>query len=213
MLHAFLHDLIESGRVTVPLAPEKAAERSVDLESLIRRLDDESQLELAFTPPELSMDAAVWALEYIENACRFLVYRELDETIIADRLRAGCPVLRSVNRTYSADLLLRYLPDVTRMAKGVGENDPLVKHLQQAAACWPLSSAGMAVVTCDSEELELILADPCLCQLYVDRIIQRTDLSRLGPAAVRDAIAAALGAHESLAPEITRAIRSYQELT
>jgi hypothetical protein len=213
MLHAFLHDLIENGRVTVPLAPEKALQPSVDLESLIRRLDDESRLELAFTPPELSIDAAVWALEFIENACRFLVYRELDETIIADRLRANCPVRRAVSRTYSVDLLLRYLPDVTRMAKGVGENDPLVKHLQQAAADWPLSSVGTAVIACDSEELELILADPSLCQLYVDRIIQRTDLSRLAPTAVRDAITAAFGVHASLGPEITRAIRNYQELT
>jgi hypothetical protein len=211
MLHDFLADLIERGRVTVALAIESTPEQFADLESRIRRLDAESRLDLAFTPPALSIDAAVWALEFIENACRFLVYRELDEAIMTDRLAHDCPGQPSVDRAYSVDLLMRYLPDVSRMAKGVGESDPLVKHLQQAGARWPLSSVGMAGIACDTGELDLILKNACLRQLYVDRIIQRTDISLLGPAAVRDAVTSALGVHPSLAPEIARAIENAQE--
>jgi hypothetical protein len=59
--------------------------------------------------------------------------------------------------------------------------------------------------------LDLIVGNACLRQLYVDRITQRTDISLLGPAAVRDAVTSALGVHPSLAPEIARAIENAQE--
>jgi hypothetical protein len=45
----------------------------------------------------------------------------------------------------------------------------------------------------------------------VDRIIQRRDTTRLTRDAIRNAIVTALGAHASLAPEMSKAIETFQE--
>jgi len=197
--------------LSFPFDSESCLETQADLEPLIKQFDAECRLDLALYPPPISITAAIWALKFIENACRFLVYRELDEHLIADRLGPACPVPVSPACIYSVDLLMRYLPDVTRMAKGVGEDDPLVKHLQRAAARWPLSSVGMCGVICECDSVEPILSDPSLCQLYADRIVERRDISRLAPVAVQDAILIALGDHSSLASEISNAVEKYQE--
>jgi hypothetical protein len=70
---------------------------------------------------------------------------------------------------------------------------------------------GIAGVTCDCAEVETILADAALRQQYVDRIIQRCDVSRLDSPVVRDCIRTAIGAYPSLAPEIAKAIEKFQE--
>jgi hypothetical protein len=46
--------------------------------------------------------------------------------------------------------------------------------------------------------------------MYVDRIIARGDRSRLRNAEVRQAVAAAIGLHEELAPEISSALRTQE---
>ncbi len=232
---SFLHDLVKTGRVVVPLAPSDEAAVPAELEAAIRELDAAERLELPHTPPRLSIATAAWALSFIEKACRFLVYREFDaETIAAatsvagpavlpssvgtatfgsEALEASCPAASPAERAYSADLFLRYLPDITRLARGVGERDPLVDQLQRMAEHWPLSSVGMSGVTCAPDDLDPILSNPSLCRLYVDRIIERSDTTRLQPPTVREAVRVALGAYPSLAPAISEAMKGIEEQT
>jgi hypothetical protein len=208
---SFLHDLVTYGRVVVSPTPESTSVPSPELENAIRELDQVARLELGHTPPALHLPTALWALGIIENACRFLVYRQYEPQVISEVLHAPAPDVPGASGIYSADLLLRHLPEIERMARGIGESDPLVEVLRRLGQRWPLSSVGMPDVACEAADLVPIFSDPCLCQLYIDRIIERADLARLDSPRVRDAVCTALGAYPSLAPDVSDAIKRLEE--
>ena len=112
----FLRELLEQGQVTVPLAP--APVELAKLHEAIARIEARERLELAGDAPALSPAAAAWGLGMIENACRFLVYREFEAEDIAAVMTVKCPQPPSPGVCYSADLFLRYLPDVDNNSPG-----------------------------------------------------------------------------------------------
>ena len=101
---------------------------------------------------------------------------------------------------YSADLSLRFLPDAWRLARDASESDPLVSFLLKTANRWPLSSVGISSTSISS--VDGFATDPSLLALYVDRIIERRDNSRLDDPRVRESIRRAVGAHDVLAPAL-----------
>jgi len=126
--------------------------------------------------------------------------------VIHARLGIACPRPPDPVTCYSVDLLLRYLPDVAAMAHGIAEDDPLVESLRELGRQWPLSSVGMPEL--GTVDPGAFVDDPSLRALYVDRILERRDTSRLDHPAVRAAVQAALGLHHELAPEIISALET-----
>jgi hypothetical protein len=122
-------------------------------------------------------------------------------------LAAACPPGDPQSVHYSVDLTFRYLPDLYKLARSASQQDVLLTHLARWAVDWPLSSVGMAGV--EPVELDDWVNDPCLLGLYVDRVIARNDVSRLGDRRVREAVEQALGLFPDLAPKIARAIADY----
>jgi hypothetical protein len=205
----FLHDLIERGRVAVPLAPGEADGEK--LREAIARVDAQERLELVGDAPAPSPAAALWGLGMVENACRFLVYREFEAEDIAEVMQVSCPEPASPGVCYSADFFLRYLPDVIKLAQGMGQADPLVKHLRALAARWPLSSVGVAGISCQAKDVEAFIGHPSLRQLYLDRIAASGDVSRLDVSALRRDMRAAIGNYPQLAPRIAEALAALPE--
>jgi len=116
----------------------------------------------------------------------------------------ACPQPLSADAIYSADLLLRYLGDLMTMARAVADRDILVTELSRLAGQWPLSSIGAAKIDpnqLDVRAVDMVMADRCLRQLYIDRVIARRDLSRLEHPGVRDGVHEALGLYHELWPE------------
>jgi MoxR-vWA-beta-propeller ternary system domain bpX4 len=103
----FLRDLIETGRVTLPLARGDQGDADHGIRDSIVAYDADCRSDLAHSPPVLSLPAALWGLQVIEQGCRLLVYRELDEGAVKDSLSLPCPEERSASRSYSTDLFLR----------------------------------------------------------------------------------------------------------
>jgi hypothetical protein len=194
----FLHSLATDGRVRVAAARGETADVAA-IEQAIRAADAAVRPTLAGDAPPLSLVAAAWALDLLEWGCRFLVHREHDAAAVAAALGRLCPEAPSPSACYSADLFLRHLPDLYRLARGVADDDPLVVQLAAVGRAWPLSSVGMALtgeVDCSS-----FMPDPALRQLYADRILARGDVGRLGDGAVRQAVRESVGDHgAALAP-------------
>ncbi|MBM4077860.1 MAG: hypothetical protein FJ267_19700 [Planctomycetes bacterium] len=94
---------------------------------------------------------------------------------------------------YSVDLVFRFLPDLVRIVKGMNSSDPLLERLKEWGRQWPLSSVSIPdlLVT----EIEPILADRCLSQLYADRIIESGSTDRLNDPRVREMIRGQFGAY------------------
>lgn len=205
-LRPFLAALHESGRVRVARPPEPPEVEQAGVAEILTHWDLAVRRELAFTPPAFSLPAASWAALRLYRACQFLVFRDLSAAIVEDHLATACPEPCSPSVVYSADLTLRFLPDVISLARGIATGDPLVDALHRLARAWPLSSVGC--LRLEPVDPSPFLDHPCLRRLYVDRILERRDTSRLDHPSVRAAVREALGLFPELCPEIASALRA-----
>jgi hypothetical protein len=198
----FVDALLENGRVRVSASRAAPA----DLGAAVAALDHEVRPELAFDgPPALDVPVAAWALTILYRGCQSLVYRDIDADAVRDALSHPCPAAEpSPSVCYSADLAFRYLPDLLSLARGVARDDPLVTGLTELARQWPLSSVGVKGL--GPVDVSPFVEHPALLQLYVDRIIERGDRSRLTDVRIIEAVRAALGVHHDLAPAIAAVI-------
>ena len=148
--------------------------------------------------PEFLIEPALWSVETIYRACQCLVYREWDAERALRCSTAAPRGTRTAALHYSVDLAMRFLPDVWRLARIVVEDDPFGSQLLELAREWPLSSVGIPGVSASS--IDEIAQSECLLALYVDRILERKDRSRLDDPRVRSAAQTAIGLFKGLAP-------------
>ncbi len=193
-LSHFLVALAETGQVAV--SPEFVEDEDGDVGAVLLEMDRVTRLNLAGSAPEFVPDAASWAARLLYRSCQFLVCRDVDGGILTTALREPCPMAHSPGTDYSADLALQYLPDLIHMARQVASGDPLVQQLLIIAREWPLSSVGVRGL--EAVSVENFISDAALRQLYVDRILAREDVSRLGDSRVAQAVREALGAFPEL---------------
>lgn len=176
-----------------------------DLDDAARELDEVSRPEMAFDPPALSVPVAAWGISILHVACRALVFRDMDARAVRGALSRPCPQPTSPQACYSADLALRYLPDVIALARGIAPDDPLVGGLMDLARQWPLSSVG--VTNIGDVDVAPFIDHPSLRQLYVDRIIERADVGRVSHPLVGESVRASLGGFPRLAPKVAEALK------
>src|SRR5258708_6690487 len=169
----FVQELLSCGRVRVP----SSLQPPTDLNAAVAELDRLRRANLAFEPPALDCAVGQWALRILFRGCQALVHREIGADAVKDALSEPCPAAPSPRTCYSADLALCYLPDFIRLARGVAHDDPLVQMMLVLAKQWPLSSVGVPGL--GEVDVKGFIDHPSLRRLYVDRIIERTDLERL----------------------------------
>ncbi len=203
-LCSFLSALFADGRVRVTNVDGSLDEPSDQADGLLVEFEGEYRLDLPGDPPPLSLPAARYGAGMLYRACRFLVYRDIEPEVIRHELGRAVDQSLDPSVHYSVDLTLRFLPDTIRLARAAATEDPLVEQLVHLANQWPLSAVGIegAVAGC----VDSLVADPCLLQLYVDRIIARQDVKRLVDERVKAAATQAIGAFAELAPEIAAAL-------
>lgn len=206
-LPQFLNSLLYEGRVRVdPILDRNGriittgVEELHDAAVLVEAFELEYRSDLAHQPPPLSRDAMLWAASFVQRACGVLTYRDIDADGVRRALSDPCPESPSCSVVYSVDLILRFLPDVIRLARAASPDDPLVHHLTEIARQWPLSSVGIGSIDI-TEPLDW-LDDPCLQQIYVDRILAEQQESRLDDPRVREAVQTAVGRHPQLTPKL-----------
>src|SRR5262245_56399356 len=198
--HGFLTNQLASGTVRVSKAREISTRERDEAQRLLTDFERLFRLSLTGEPPPVDMGIANAAAQTLYRLCQCLVYRELmpDQALAQGDRLPDAP--RTASAHYSADLTLRFLPDAWRLAKEAAEGDPLVTTIRELAARWPLSSVG--IPDFPAPAIDDIAEHPALLALYVDRIIERRDRSRLNDPRIRDAFLTAMGAHPELAPEL-----------
>jgi hypothetical protein len=210
-LNQFLRRLFQSGHVQVapPQRPIVASDLSAadrTLAEQVLALDFPGELPPPFAP------AARWAALSLYRGCQLSIFRELDEGAMDELLAAQCPTCEPASRHWSVDVVFRYLPDLVRHAAAARTDDPLIARLQGWCARWPLSSVGVKLAGAPLSESAVgeVAGHAGLLRLYSDRILAKKDWSRLAHPAVREAMAASLGAHAAmwteLPPELTPAL-------
>jgi hypothetical protein len=126
---------------------------------------------LAVAGPRIAFDpeTARAAAELLRQASWALVNRDERMTDLVKRLKMpGSPLTPSQH--LSADLTMRYLPQVLRRARGLDPSDPLVAHLANLLRTWPLSGVLSDVVDGPLVPLQFG-GHPGLMLLYAERLI------------------------------------------
>ncbi len=207
-LFEFITALLEHGRVRVgPYVPTLQADDWSAAAVTLREWDASNRQEFPGAAPELNFAVLRWAAEQFYRACQFSVYRDVAAEQVAEALAAPCPAAEPRSQHYTVDLVLRFLPELHRLARSASEGDPLCDRLRQWAEQWPLSSVGMEKV--NPTLPPAVCEHAGLLQLYVDRIIARRDTSRLVDPHVRAAVRTSLGYFDELAPQLAAALKTY----
>jgi hypothetical protein len=126
---------------------------------------------LAVAGPRIAFDPeiALAATELVRQASWALVNRDERMTDLVKRLKMPVSPL-TPSQHLSADLTMRYLPQVLRRARGLDPSDPLVAQLSNILRTWPLSG-----VLSDGAEGPLVPLEfgghPGLMLLYAERLI------------------------------------------
>lgn len=207
----FLETLAETGEVPVPAMASAAAFESVDVDDLLLAADAAARLDAPGDAPPLDAASARWAARMLFRACCCLADRSVDAATVAAALGEPCPVPMSASVRWSVDLLLRHLPSLHGLARGLAPGDPLVASLERIGAAWPLSAVGMTASADGSEPRGWIENDPCLRRIYVDRVIRHGVTAHAAVPWVAEGVRSALGAHADLAPAMARALGSSRE--
>lgn len=148
-------------------------------------------LEYPYTAPPFDAAAALWAAKTMNMAAQLLLYRENKP----DDLSTLFPAFdREIDKScmLSADLCLRFLPDTLRELKIIDSLDPLILILEHILQQWHYSGIHYPL-DLSKPDLEKCLADPCMRQLYLDRIIHYKNISLAQHELFRHHISAALG--------------------
>lgn len=202
MLAEFFRALVETGRAPVVRGPVDWEEETKGVVEVVRELDRARRLEMAGDAPALRPAVAAWAVGVLYSACHALAYRDVEAEDVVRSVGRESPEAASPAVCYSADLALAYLPDVVALARGLAEGDPLVDALMKVCRQWPLSSVGVAGM--GDVDVSGLVGDASLKRLYVDRIIERGDVSRVTAGVVKEAVRAAVGGYPELAPAAVR---------
>ncbi len=186
----FISDLIQKGQVTLqeeiqPFMEEDLEQTALFLASFYKY--DAQNMPLA--APDFHAEAAVWAASYIYRSVQLILVRKHGDEVIERELQAYRKP-KDAEAVYSADLCLRYLPQLFSLAKGISPNDPIILNLRQTAKDWPFSCVGV-----DLDEFEPLPPHPSLDLAFTDRIIAARDLKIAQGPRQQGKVRAALGAH------------------
>lgn len=190
----FIQNLFEDGEIVVPRAvtcsPESVERLLIFSERIWRK-------QWPGKAPTFRPDVAAKAAAVLCSLCQATVYRELDENTIAAQLDSTeLAIEDSAEAWYSADLALRFLPQVYERLSRITNDDPVLELVVKVGRAWPLSSVGIA--DCGPDEMQSAFDDSGIFRMYVDRVMACSDQERLKLPRVADAVNSAIGPFESL---------------
>ncbi len=135
----------------------------------------EESVTYPFQAPAFNGPAAIWAARLVYTAAQLLLHRKAQPAEIKELLPAF-PHPITAAALLSADLSLRFLPSIIRQLKAMDPDDPLAPLLEDHLLRWHYSGVNYPLAT-DRLQLEEIVQDKCLLQLYLDRVIEHRNLA------------------------------------
>jgi MoxR-vWA-beta-propeller ternary system domain bpX4 len=134
----FLADLFQEGRITFRRPPAAAASTAPEVTGLLERAYAAYRLDIGGAAIALEAGVACAAAELVQQASWALVCRHDRVEDLQKRLRMPRAPATAADHL-SADLLLRYLPQVHRRARAFDPSDALVALIERVLRQWPLS--------------------------------------------------------------------------
>ncbi len=175
----FLEPLLAEGTIRLTVRPQLDAGNRADAVKLLARAFAGYRLSIAGPLIEFDSASALAAAELVWLAGWFLLVREEEPDEVERALQLVPPVIqpssggsspgRLASRHLSADLTLRYLPQIHQRARSIAADDVLTRSLARTLRHWPLAG-----VLADLHEPPLLsieeLDHPGLLLLYAERL-------------------------------------------
>jgi len=162
----FLEELFSRGEVLLRDPPHTEPD-SPRAREILNESFAEERLRIAGPPIDFDADTATHAAAVLWRACWFLL--EHDEPPATLEKLLVLPPHATAAAHLSADLTLRYLPQILRRARSLSADDVLPRLLSKILREWPLSGAHADVA--DEPLSPLTFADhPGLMLLYAERL-------------------------------------------
>jgi len=169
-LARFFHVLLCEGRVLLRDQAPAGARADTELATVLRAAYADYCLDVAGPPLAFAEPPALAAAVLVHESCWALVSHALAVAELEKRMCMPGPP-QTPAQHLSADLLLRFLPQIQRRARARDAADPLGAMLENVLRRWPLSG-----VLADIEEGPAVPLDfgghPGLMLLYAERLAQ-----------------------------------------
>jgi hypothetical protein len=163
----FLKQLWSTGEVVFQAPPQPVGDDLAAATDLLRQAHAQEILEIAGPPLDFQPRPALAAAELVRQACWLLVHHGEPPDKVERRLKFEPPAATADH--LSADVVLRYLPQIYRRGRALAPDDGLTVRLAEVLRQWPLSG-----VLSDVPEAPLTPLDfgghPGLLLLYAERL-------------------------------------------
>jgi hypothetical protein len=156
----------------------------------------EESLNYPFRAPDFNADAAGWAARTLYLASQLLLYREHKEADLPLLFPAYEGEINAA-AVLSADLVLRFLPDVILQLKAIDPEDGLIAVLENHLKTWHYSGISYPLPAAELD-FEVLASSPSLFQLYIDRVILYKNISLAKHPALKGKVNASLGLYAAV---------------
>lgn len=131
-------------------------------------------LEYPAIPPNFNSGAALWASRIVYLAAQLLLHREHKMKDVKELLSFYIGVV-DASVIISADLCLRFLPQIIAEIRKIDPEDLVIDILEKHLIQFHYSAIGSDLET-ENVNFDVVAANDCLQQLYIDRIVQRKSI-------------------------------------
>ncbi|WP_207536450.1 hypothetical protein [Desertivirga arenae] len=135
---------------------------------------EDEQLDYPFEVPEFDEAAALWGARILYTAAQFLLYRQNSAQDLPNLFREF-PGQITPGAILSADLSLRFLPDILIQLKVIDPEDALIEILENLLHDWHYSAISYSL-NHEGLSFQNLEQSRCLMQLYLNRIVDKRNL-------------------------------------
>ncbi|GEJ45641.1 hypothetical protein [Chryseobacterium sp. ON_d1] len=156
---------------------------------------EKERLEFLSDQLSCNKEAAVWAAKVLYHSAQLYLIRENTEKNI-EKLIPGFKGTRDISSILSADLSLRFLPQIIIALNTVDPEDPLIAMLENILTGFHYSGIGYDLDLKDVNWQEE-LADKTYRKLYLERIVEKKDYKLAEIPFINKLLTAEFGMHKN----------------
>ncbi len=143
--------------------------------------------------PSFDSNAALWGAKTLYHSAQLVLYRENKDADL-EKIIPNFSGEITPNAILSADLCLRFIPEILTQLKLIDAEDKLIEVLEKLLEKWHYSGISHEIPV-ENFDFNTILSDACVRQLYINRIIDYKNLKLATHPALQKHLIANLGIH------------------
>lgn len=164
--------LRNNGHITIFAAIQDIpAKEEQDVAGYLESEFEKERLEFLSEQIKYNSEAAVWAAKVLYRSAQlYLIRKDTDKNL--DKLIPPFTSKTDISAILSADLSLRFLPQIISALKDADSEDPLIKMLEKIVTQFHYSAVG-SDLEFDKINWEEELQDKTYRKLYLERIVEK----------------------------------------